>query len=305
MLKLTPVLEPLWVSKVHLAKGNEVKLHAHEYYYHLIYILYGSYDFNFNGERRTLGENMIVLAKPGEAQSWRNVSNAQGGTYEIKFTVFDKELKDSLDVLPSALSGNEFIRLLLEKIIQERDRRRKDYQDYISIYLTTMLYDLIREKVAGDGEKDETSKRLSPAQMAVQYIDEHFGEALSLDSIAAAIRFNKSYLSAAFKREMGETVNNYIYKIRAYKACELIAYSDFSIAEVSAMIGFKNEQHFNRVFKKYIGIPPGEYRSATPRKMIHIGKENVSQFDSDVMPIRAGRSFEVDSKTGTYRPKDE
>lgn len=253
----------------------------------------------------TLEENTVVIAKPGDVQGWRNSSDARCSTFEIKFSVFDKELKNLLHKLPNVLSGNDLIRCLLGRIMAERDSRRQNYADYISIYLTTMLYDMVRENIAIEDESSESIYRKGPAQMAAQYIDEHFSDDLSLETIAAAISFNKSYLSTMFKREMGETVNNYIYKIRAYKACELIAYSDFSIAEVSSITGFKSEQHFNRVFKKHIGIPPGEYRSATPKKMANIGKESISQFDSDVMPIRAGRSYEVDSKTGTYRQKED
>ncbi len=307
MLKLSSSVEPLWVTKVALKKGIEVKPHSHEYYYHLVYITGGYYQFTIAGSPVSLGTNTVILAKPGDVIGWANIDSNDGSSFEIKFSVLDSDLSKSLSGIPEYFSANDCTRVMLQKIIDEIDKRRDNYQAFISMYLVTMLNDIIRDQSGNHQTTTEAvvNKRLSPAELVMQYIETHYSEPLSLQTIASAINFNKTYLAAAFKRETGSTVNEYLYQIRAYKACELIAYGDLSIAEVSSLTGFKSEQHFNRVFKKHIGIPPGEYRSATPKNMIHIGETPVASFDSIVFPVRSGRTYEADSVTGTYRQKED
>jgi len=296
-------LEPLWVFRATLKKGQEVKPHAHDYYYHMVYIITGRYDLTTNGESYKLSDNMLTIARPGETQGWKNSESTPVNTYEIKFAVFDEDLRNAIAGLPSVVCGNLFVKTLLDKIAQEKDSLRKDYQQYISIYLNALLYDLVRDRIAATEDKPEDARRLSPAQIAIRYIQDHYREDISLEDIAAATNFNKSYLATAFRRSEGSTINEYIYKARIYKACELIAYSDLPLSDVSSMTGFKHIQHFNRVFKKYIGIPPGEYRDATPKQLINYGHKAGKQFNSDILPVRSGRIFEVESATGYYRLK--
>ena len=295
------VAEPLWVMQIHLRPGQEVKPHAHEHYYHMIYVMSGCINIKINDVPYVLGENMMVVAKPGEVQSWKNDNRFATDTYEIKFSVLDKDFARSMTGLPDVIYGNFFYRAIVEKILQAKERQ-SNYQEYTSLYLNTLLYDLVRMNAQEEKAASEIGARYNPTQIVIDYIHENYADDISLESIAEAIHFNKSYIATAFKQVEGITINEYIYKYRAYKACELIAYSDLRLGEVSAMTGFKHIQHFNRVFKKYIGIPPGEYRDATPRHLIS-AKAN-PDFNSEVFAVRAGLQIEADSDSGLFRSSD-
>ena len=305
MYKSNTTLEPLWVSKVRLYPGQMVKAHTHEYYYHLVYIISGRCNFTINSQPYTLSDNMLTIARPEEVFSWCNTGETPVTTYELKFSVLDEELRDAIAQLPPVITSTMFTKILLEKIAREKDSRRPNFAEYISIYLNVLLYDLKREEAPDSPSGSSVGEGKTPSQIASLYIEEHFSDELSLENIADAVGFNKSYLATVFKRATGITVNEYIYKTRVYKACELIAYSDLPLAEVSNMTGFKNVQHFNRVFKKHIGIPPGEYRNATPKKLIDYGSASGTIFNLDVLPVRSGKIFEVDSDSGFYRFKDK
>lgn len=303
MYKFNVTLEPLWVSKVQLYKGQTVKEHAHEHYYHLVYIISGRCDFTINGKGYALSDNMLTIARPGEVCGWCNNGEAPVNTYEVKFSVMEEDLREALEQLPPVIYSSLFTKTLIERISQERDNRYLNFAEYISIYLNVLLYDLVRDTRRYSPSTRENSHSESPSQIAARYIEDHYSEDLSLNSLAEVLGFNKSYLATTFKNSAGITVNEYIYKVRVYKACELIAYSDLPLAEVSNATGFKNVQHFTRVFKKHIGIPPGEYRNATPKKMINYAKVP-TLFNTDVLPVRSGKLFEVESDSGYYRPKD-
>jgi AraC-like DNA-binding protein len=303
LYKFNTTLEPLWVTRSHFEKNIEVKGHTHEHYYHMIYVISGSFEFTINGKPYALGQNMLTIAKPGDIQSWINTHDQPVDTYEVKFTVFDSFLKDALNRLPDVVFGNLFIKTLFEKIAEEKKQTNKYYQEYISIYLNTILYDMVRLEMATIVEENKNGSKRNPVDIVIHYIQENYGKDLSLENIAEATYFNKSYLSTIFKKNEGLTVNDFIYKFRTYKACELIAYSDLQLSQVSTMVGFKHVQHFSRMFKKYIGLPPGEYRSATPKAFIHYD-ETEHKFNVEVLPVRSGRLYEVDSDTGFYRDKE-
>ncbi len=303
MYQSNTTIETLWVTRSHCEKGMEVKAHCHDHYYHMVYVLSGCFEFTINGKLYVLSDNMFNISKPGSVQGWKNTQDKPVDTCEVKFSVFDSSLKDALKKLPDILCGNLFTKTLLEKITEEKKEVNNYYQEYISLYLNTLLYDIVRSELVDLIEEPKDEIWRSPTQIAKKYIQENYSRDMSLEDIAKATFFNKSYLSTAFKMNEGITINDYIFKYRTYKACELIAFSDLQLTLVSEMVGFKNIQHFSRMFKKYIGIPPGEYRNATPKEFLRYDETDFI-FNLEVLPVRSGRIFEVDSDTGYYRCKD-
>lgn len=95
---------------------------------------------------------------------------------------------------------------------------------------------------------------------AVNYIDNNFAEELSLEKISEIAHMNQNYFSGFFSETMNCTVSAYIIKRRLKYACLQLTASDDSIIKIAANSGFHNVPYFNRTFKKYLGITPGEYR---------------------------------------------
>lgn len=95
---------------------------------------------------------------------------------------------------------------------------------------------------------------------ALQYIEEHLDEELSLTVIAAHVNFSKTYFSQLFKQSTGENLVDYIARHRIDRAKELLVNPNYKIYEVAARVGFENQHYFNRLFKSMMGITPTEYR---------------------------------------------
>ncbi len=103
----------------------------------------------------------------------------------------------------------------------------------------------------------------NPSKLVVDvtnYVLHHLSEPIKTTDIAKALYFSRSRLSTRFKEETGVTLTDYILKEKAIEARRLLRYSGKSIANISDYLGFSSQSHFNRVFKKYIGISPSEYR---------------------------------------------
>ena len=68
------------------------------------------------------------------------------------------------------------------------------------------------------------------------------------------------YLSKLFKEEKGETFINFVSDKRLEKSCELLANTELSIKEITAQVGYNDQNYYSRIFKSKYGFSPKEYR---------------------------------------------
>ena len=92
------------------------------------------------------------------------------------------------------------------------------------------------------------------------YVRHHLSEPISTEKMAAELFMSRPYLSAKFKKETGETLTGYVLREKTEEAKRLLRYSDKPAAAIGAYLGFSSHGHFIRVFKKYAGVTPNEYR---------------------------------------------
>ena len=100
-------------------------------------------------------------------------------------------------------------------------------------------------------------------QRAVNYINEHYFEPLSLNIAADHAGLNTTYFSAAFKRQMGVSFSDYLTSQRIKHAKVLLKNSNMSLIDVSLAVGFENQSYFSKVFKSRVGMTPRQYREQT------------------------------------------
>ena len=92
------------------------------------------------------------------------------------------------------------------------------------------------------------------------YVRHHLSEAITVEDMAAEFYMSLPYLSARFRQETGETLTDYVLNEKTEEAKRLLRYSDKSASAIGAYLGFSSTAHFSRVFKKFTGLTPREYR---------------------------------------------
>lgn len=97
-------------------------------------------------------------------------------------------------------------------------------------------------------------------QKAVNYINEHYFEPLSLKDVAGHVGLNSTYFSASFKRQMEMSFSDYLTEQRIKQAKVLLKNSNMSLIDISLAVGFENQSYFSRVFKQRAGMSPRQYR---------------------------------------------
>ncbi|MBQ8910635.1 MAG: response regulator [Oscillospiraceae bacterium] len=94
-----------------------------------------------------------------------------------------------------------------------------------------------------------------------QYLDTHYQENVSLKMLEDEFFFNASYISRIFKIKTGENYSDYLLRLRICRAKELLTTSNYSIRQISEMVGFGSSKYFSKVFKDMEGVQPITYRN--------------------------------------------
>lgn len=131
---------------------------------------------------------------------------------------------------------------------------KMDSADSILKWFQTCFFKLFQ---ASGMDKNLYSTRI---RNILDYIQYNFQNDISLETIADTFWIHKVYLAKIFKQETGKSVNEYIRNLRIEKAKELLLQEHIKINEIVTATGFNNPQSFYTLFKKYVGMKPGEYR---------------------------------------------
>ena len=116
------------------------------------------------------------------------------------------------------------------------------------------LAEFFRESV-GKGENENLI-----FQQIEQYLLMNFTEKLSLNSLAERFAVSESYLSRAFKKNIGMGITEYVNRLRIQKAKEWLLNPEWRIAWIAEQLGYSDEKYFSRVFRKLEGCSPQAYR---------------------------------------------
>ena len=107
------------------------------------------------------------------------------------------------------------------------------------------------------GDYNELSNVVS---MIKNIIDSQYNEKLTLSDIAREVFLTPTYVCLVFKEDTGLTVNEYITSVRMAKARELLRTTDMKFADIAEKIGYSDASYFSKLFKRYEGMLPSEYR---------------------------------------------
>ena len=231
----------------------------------------------FRMEPMTLtGNRLLEWSKPVDGMYLNERANAlqeailageTAGTAAIVEEVFLTRLKqsfqfrrveDALLYFKNVLQTVELIHEMPERQDLDRlcDLRRYATIEACCRALIEAAVELCREV----GKAGRHFSRLT--KEALYFIHGHYMDELSLPGIAEHVNVVPTYLSSVFRRETGETVNNYLVALRMRKARELLASTNMKVAEVAQAVGIRNTRYFSACFKKEVGQSPNDYREA-------------------------------------------
>lgn len=97
---------------------------------------------------------------------------------------------------------------------------------------------------------------------AVEYLEAHYSEPITLNDVAEKLYVSTYYLSRMFKKELNKNFVDYLNEIRINRAKELLMDVRYKTYEIADAIGISDPHYFSKLFKKYVGITPTEYKDS-------------------------------------------
>ena len=100
----------------------------------------------------------------------------------------------------------------------------------------------------------------------IQHINTYISQELSLVSLAKVVFLHPNYLSNLFKNETGESLIDYITRVRMEYAKELLLTNLYTVKQITEKTGYNDPRYFAKIFNKTTGVLPSQYRSQSDRE---------------------------------------
>ncbi|MFC0182280.1 AraC-type DNA-binding protein [Pseudarcicella hirudinis] len=168
--------------------------------------------------------------------------------------------------LPGCILKNKtdklLVKALIDAIIREHINQQQYHQELVQQIVNTLITIVARNISFNTPQITKKSVVNEVPLDILHYIHQniYMPENLKVEQIAAHFNISATYIGEYFKKHTGENIQQYItnYKLKLVET--RLQYSDLRMNEIAYELNFTDESHLNRIFKKYKGISPSEFR---------------------------------------------
>lgn len=257
-----------------------IRPHWH-YFMEIIYMIEGTGLMECNGKSYIVEEGDMILFHPEAVHAIYTATNIPLKYEVLKFDINKLYTENSyapkLKTLMSNAAKNpdvdiffkeESLRDIPAKEVFEDCRRELSERNYgydmvihnKICYLLVLLIRLWREKGFDTNQATASDVDTDSIHAITAYIDAHAGEAVRVEELAAMCNMSYSYFAKNFKQYYGRSCKEYIEFIRVCKAEDLLLFTDYDLSYISQETGFSDSSHLIKIFKKWKGITPKQFK---------------------------------------------
>lgn len=244
-------------------------------FYDLTFIIKGNENLSINQKELQVRSGDIICSIPGEIWNWPKKTSLEGYVllFEAEFLLSffnDKQFLNNFKYLQrDRLSP---LLRIDEKLFNKNLEYLKDIQKEIQLgiasnehILRALVYLILSVSAQGanvnkniNGVNDQVANR--HIQAFVKLVDEHYLNSHNVQFYADKLFITTNYLNKITKEFIGSTAKVYILMKVIQEAKNLLRYSSFSVAQICIELNFKEPSYFVRLFRKYVGITPRQFR---------------------------------------------
>lgn len=128
---------------------------------------------------------------------------------------------------------------------------------------TEKLFEALRnfqQKYIREIEEKRENDRVRPIRKAKEYIQNHYGEPITLEEVSSEVGLSPTYFSVLFKKTEGEGFARYLIRVRIEQAKIFLRENNLPVTEICRKVGYNDLKHFTQTFEKITGVKPSTYR---------------------------------------------
>ncbi len=157
-------------------------------------------------------------------------------------------------------SDREPILFYLQNLLKELETKLPGYNTVCQDLLEVVLLQLMRRSEFTVTFVPTSRKSTRETAIVRRYIENHFKEDLTLDTLAEVAHVSKYYLAHNFTRECGTSPINYLLSCRIRESLYLLEETSMSLSDIAGTLGFSSPSYFSQSFRRIQGISPMQYR---------------------------------------------
>jgi two-component system, response regulator YesN len=211
---------------------------------------------------------LILLDKQEES----NATYSPNRQLNLIGQMIHRNIKEYLNV--DAAAGLSTIHAdiwMLPKLLEEAqialEWRRMHSNQKVFYYEDMVGIGEVRAEASGSSTENNKLEQLAPDREQVvinhimEYIQSKYGDrGLKIQDIADHVHFSPAYVSYLFKKKVKTNIWDYVSQVRIGEAKRLLTATDMKRYEIAYQVGYESPEHFSRMFKRYVGISPADYR---------------------------------------------
>ncbi|MNL14340.1 HTH-type transcriptional activator RhaR [compost metagenome] len=165
------------------------------------------------------------------------------------------------------VTDKNLVRPIIDAIRHEHHNPTLYNTELIQLLINTLIV-IIARNISEYLPENITKQSDAKSHTILQYIQSNIyePEKLSVAVMSEKFGISETYLGRYFKKQANETLQDYISKYRIKLVENRLMYSDLRVGEIANELGFNDESHLNKIFKKHKGITPSLFRK-TPQKI--------------------------------------
>lgn len=257
--------ELIYINKSDSDSQNWIGLKHSHHFAELFYVTNGSGEFLVRDERLPIKKHDVIIVNP-------NIEHTEISDFSDPLEYFVIGLNgisfiSDEDTVPYVRfrDPDKSILLYLYKAFEEYNAKQEAYLELCKHLVQVMLILILRKKHVSINVS-ATEKVQKEVALVKNYIDVHFKSNITLESLAEEAHINKYYLSHLFKKTYGISPVKYLNRVRMDTAKFLLESTNYSVLEISEIIGFKSQSYFSQTFKREVGVAPLDYRKENRQK---------------------------------------
>ncbi|WP_256757029.1 AraC family transcriptional regulator [Cohnella sp. WQ 127256] len=155
------------------------------------------------------------------------------------------------------------VQSLLQQMIEEFTTKDAAYQLAIKTHMLLLFIHIARLSLPNDAtgtSSEPPSRNLEPFKQLIRYLESHYSDKLSIEQAAKYVNLSSFHFCKTFKKITGRTFIEYVNLYRMNEADRLLLESTLSVTEIAERIGCDNPNYFTKLFKRYKGMTPSQWR---------------------------------------------